>query len=83
LRLIVRTIVLTLTKLQRLGNSTAVALPRKVLAASHLKLGDEVLLNAAEGKIEIIKAEEGYNKAMEIGRAFSQRYRRTMAILSR
>ncbi|HUA77016.1 MAG TPA: AbrB/MazE/SpoVT family DNA-binding domain-containing protein [Acetobacteraceae bacterium] len=71
------------TKLQKLGNSTGVVLPRKVLAAARLELGDEVLLNAEEGRIEITKTEEGYNRAMEIGRAFSQRYRQTMAILSR
>jgi antitoxin component of MazEF toxin-antitoxin module len=71
------------TKLQRLGNSTGVALPRKLLARVPLELGDGVLLSAEEGKIEITKAEEGYNKAMEIGHAFSQRYRQTMASLSR
>lgn len=71
------------TKLQKLGNSTGVALPRKVLAVAHLDLGDEVLLNAENGRIEIVKSEEGYNKALEIGRGFSQRYRQTMAILSR
>jgi len=71
------------TRLQRLGNSVGVALPRKLLAAARLKLGDEVLLNAEEGKIEITKSEEGYNEAIEIGRAFCERYRQTMAILSR
>lgn len=71
------------TKLQKLGNSTAVALPRGVLTAAHLRLGDEVRMTAENGKVEIVKADEGYNKAMEIGRTFAARYRQTMAALAK
>ena len=71
------------TKLQKVGKSTGVVISRAVLAEAHLAVGDEVVLTAEDGKIEITKAEDGYNRAMEIGRAFAQRYRQTMAILAR
>lgn len=45
--------------------------------------GDEVTLTVRDGRIEIAKAEDGYNKAMEVGRAFAARYRRTMAALAK
>jgi predicted amidohydrolase len=36
-----------------------------------------------DGRIEIAKADDAYNRAMEVGRAFSARYRRTMADLAK
>lgn len=71
------------TKLTRVGNSTGITLPREVLTAASLDRGDEVTLQVRDGKIEIAKSDDGYNRAMEIGRAFNARYRRTMAALSR
>jgi antitoxin component of MazEF toxin-antitoxin module len=71
------------TKLMRIGNSTGVTLPRELLAASHLERGDSVTLEAVNGAIQIAKPQDEYNKAMEIGRAFSARYRQTMAALAK
>jgi antitoxin component of MazEF toxin-antitoxin module len=71
------------TKLTRVGNSTGITLPREVLTAASLDRGDEVTLQVRDGKIEITKTDDGYNRAMGIGRAFNARYRRTMAALSR
>ena len=58
-------------------------MPRDVLASAGLSRGDEVAIDVRDGKIEITKADDGYNQAMEIGRRFAARYRRTMAILSK
>lgn len=71
------------TKLMRIGNSTGVTLPRDVLTASHLERGDSVTLFVVDGVIQISKPQDDYNKAMEIGRAFSARYRQTMAALAK
>jgi antitoxin component of MazEF toxin-antitoxin module len=71
------------TKLTRIGNSTGLTLPRDLLTAAGLERGDEVALEVRDGKIEIAKSSDAYNQAMNIGRAFSARYRKTMAILSR
>jgi len=72
-----------MTKLTKVGNSTGVTIPREVLTAANLDRGDEVALQVRDGTIEITKAADGYNRAMEIGRAFNVRYRRTMAALSK
>lgn len=71
------------TKLSKIGNSTGVAIPKDVLEAAHMARGEEVTLNVVEGKIEIVKSSEGYNKAMEIGRRFGVRYAKTMAALAK
>jgi putative addiction module antidote len=71
------------TKLQKVGNSTGVALNRDVLAAAGLDRGDEVVVKASDGKIEIARADGGYNQAIEIGRKFAARYRRAMAALAK
>ena len=71
------------TRLAKIGNSTGLTLPRDVLAEAHLDRGDEVAVTVREGRIEIAKADDAYNKAMEAGRAFAARYRRTMAVLAK
>ena len=71
------------TKLTKIGNSTGLTLPRDVLAAADLQRGDAVSVEVRGGRIEISKTDDGYNRAMDIGRRFSVRYRRTMDILSK
>ncbi|MBI1209415.1 MAG: AbrB/MazE/SpoVT family DNA-binding domain-containing protein [Azospirillum sp.] len=71
------------TRLTKVGNSTGLTLPRDVLAEARLDRGDEVSLQVRDGRIEITKAGDGYNRAMEIGRTFAARYRRTMAALAK
>ncbi|CAO3456552.1 AbrB/MazE/SpoVT family DNA-binding domain-containing protein [Azospirillum sp.] len=70
-------------KLTKIGNSTGLTLPRDVLAAANLERGDEVAVEVKDGHIEISKADDTYNRALNIGRRFSARYRRTMEILSK
>jgi len=71
------------TKLAKVGNSAGLKLPRDVLAEARLDRGDEVCVQVRDGRIEITNSDEGYNRAMEIGRAFAVRYRRTMAVLAK
>jgi putative addiction module antidote len=71
------------TKLTKIGNSTGLTLPRDVLAAADLQRGDEVGVEVRDGRIEITKTDDTCNSAMDIGRRFAARYRRTMAILSK
>ena len=72
-----------ITKLTRVGNSTGLTLPREVLAEADLERGDVVQVRVENGRIQIEKARGDYNAAMEIDRAFSARYRRTMADLAK
>jgi antitoxin component of MazEF toxin-antitoxin module len=69
------------TKLTKIGNSTSLTLPRDVLTAAGLQQGDEVDVNVRNGRIEITKTGDTCNNAIDIGRRFAWRYRRTMAIL--
>ncbi len=70
-------------KLTKVGNATGLTLPRDVLSAAGLQHGDAVAVEVRDGHIEIAKADDTYNRAMEVGRRFSARYRRTMDILSK
>lgn len=72
-----------MTKLTKVGNSTGLTIPREVLAAAGMDRGDAVSLQVQDGKIEVSRADDGYNRAMEIGRAFNARYRRAMAALAK
>lgn len=71
------------TRLTKVGNSTGLTIPREVLAEAHLDRGDAVMLSVRDGRIEIAKADDAYNRAMEAGRSFAGRYRRTMAALAK
>lgn len=73
------------TKLTKQGNSTGVNLPKELLSAAGLARGDNVVVvaNRVNGTITIRKADDVYNRAMAAGRAFSQRYRRTMSALAK
>lgn len=71
------------TRLAKIGNSTGLTLPRDVLAEARLDRGDEVSVMVRDGRIEIAKADDAYNKAMDVGRDFAARYRRTMAVLAK
>ena len=71
------------TKLSKIGNSTGVTLPREVLEAAGMERGDTVVLQVEAGRIELTKVDDRYTRSMSIGRAFSARYRRTMAALAK
>lgn len=55
----------------------------KLTKMGNLDRGVEMTVDVHNGRIEITKADDIYNRAMAAGRAFTQRYRRTMAILSK
>lgn len=70
-------------KLRRIGNSTGVILPKDILAAANLDVGDSVTVTVRGNSIEITRASTDYTEAMAAGRAFSGRYARTMRDLAK
>ncbi len=72
-----------ITKVSKQGNSLGVRIPKKMLEKMGLSQGDEVALTLSEGRIQISKADQAYNRAMELGREGAVRYRRTLAKLAR
>ena len=73
----------TTQKLARHGNSTGLVLPKDILEAAGLTRGDLVAITAGtDGRIEIRRADETYQKAMAAGRATAVRYRQTLRKLA-
>ncbi|MEW5913113.1 MAG: AbrB/MazE/SpoVT family DNA-binding domain-containing protein [Thermodesulfobacteriota bacterium] len=71
------------TKLSKQGNSLGVRIPKEYLERLGLAQGDSVVVKLLEGGIEITRAEEAYNQAMDLGRQGAARYRRALARLAR
>ena len=61
------------TKLVPVGNSTGVIIPRDILAASGLAQGEEVVITAAAGRLEIETKGDDFNRQMEIARDVMKR----------
>lgn len=71
------------TKLIKIGNSTGVVLPREILSALGLERGDAVNVSTKGDAVEISRVQTNDARALEIGRQFAQRYRRTMSDLAK
>ena len=61
------------TKLVGMGNSTGVLLPRDLLAASGFAQGDEVIIKATAGKIEIEAKDDDFDRQMALAREVMKR----------
>ena len=71
------------TKIAKQGNSLGVRIPKAMIDELGLKQGDPVHIHRLDGRIQIVRADDAYTRAMEIGRAFSSRYRRALARLAK
>jgi len=60
-------------KLVPVGNSTGVIIPRDVLAASGLVQGEEVIITATAGRLEIEAKTDDFDRQMEIARDVMKR----------
>ena len=69
------------TRLQRIGNSTGLALRKELLTAAGFKRGDEVRLLAAPGEIRILPAAGAYARSLSLGEAIVVRYARVFQVL--
>ncbi|MQX38392.1 AbrB/MazE/SpoVT family DNA-binding domain-containing protein [Roseospira navarrensis] len=69
-------------RLTEVGNATGVTIPPDVLSAASMDRGDTVTVTARDGRIEIAKAADACSDTMEAGRAFIQRYPRTLRDLA-
>jgi antitoxin MazE len=74
---------MAIIKLSRIGNSTGLTLPVDILREAKMARGDSVSVEVRNGRIEIARAEGDYAEAMDKGRTFAGRYRRTMADLAK
>ncbi len=61
------------TKLVSVGNSTGVVIPRDLLVASGFAVGEEVVIKASPGKLEIEAKADNFDRQMEIARDVMRR----------
>ena len=70
------------TKLRKIGNSTGVSLRRDILDQAGLRDGDQVAVSVQDGEVRIVKADNTFNKGVEISDDGIRRYGRTFAALA-
>lgn len=62
------------TKLGTVGNSAGVTLKKDVLAEAGMARGDDVRVEAENGRIVITRADDAYDETLALGRESFQRY---------
>lgn len=72
-----------IAKLVPVGNSTGVILPRDILAASGLVQGEEVVITATSGRLEIAAKTDDFDRQMEIARDVMKRRFRALRELAK
>jgi putative addiction module antidote len=70
-------------KLISVGNSTGIVIARELLAASGLAQGEDVIIKASPGRIEIEAADDDFERQMAIARDVMQRRRKALRQLAK
>lgn len=70
-------------KLISVGNSTGVVISRELLAESGFAQGEEVIVKASPGRIEIEAADDDFDRQMRIAREVMQRRRKALRQLAK
>jgi putative addiction module antidote len=71
-------------EIKKIGNSTGIILPKELLAQLDLKQGDQVTASLLpEGGLKLTRAEETFNKGLEIARKAMRTYRTTLKELAK
>jgi putative addiction module antidote len=70
-------------KLVGVGNSTGVIISRELLAESGFAQGEDVVIKASPGKIEIEAADDDFERQMTIAREVMQRRRKALRQLAK
>jgi putative addiction module antidote len=70
-------------KLISVGNSTGVLISRELLTESGFALGEEVVIKASPGRIEIEAADDDFERQMAVARDVMQRRRKALRQLAK
>jgi antitoxin component of MazEF toxin-antitoxin module len=65
------------------GNSTGIVIARELLAESGFAQGEEVIIKASPGRIEIEAADDDFERQMAIAREVMQRRRKALRQLAK
>lgn len=71
------------TKLINVGNSTGLVISRELLTESGFVPGEEVVLKASPGRIEIEAADDDFDRQMAIAREVMKRRRKALRQLAK
>lgn len=71
------------TKLVSVGNSTGIVIARDLLAESGFAPGEEVIVKASPGRIEIEAAQDDFERQMAIARDVMRRRRKALRQLAK
>lgn len=72
-----------LGKLTSVGNSTGIVIPRDLLAASGFGQGEEVVIKASPGRIEIEARDDDFERQLAIAREVMRKRRRALRELAK
>jgi putative addiction module antidote len=79
-----RTVAMTVITLRPVGQSLGVELPADILARLNLKAGDALLLSeAADGTLQIVRADLGHDEQMRLAREGMRDYRDALRELAK
>jgi putative addiction module antidote len=63
------------TVIRKIGNSEGVIIPKEVLERMNLKAGDSVVVSEDKNGIVLKRAEDSFERQMEIARGLMDRYK--------
>jgi putative addiction module antidote len=70
-------------EIKKIGNSTGLILPKELLARLGLKQGDELVLSETPHGFTVSKADETFEKGLEIARKAMKTYHNTLKELAK
>ena len=71
------------TILRKIGNSSGVILPKELIERMGLEIGDEIALIEKDGRVELVKADDDFNRQMEAARLGMKQYHDALAKLAK
>lgn len=71
------------TKLRKIGNSTGVVIPKKVLGAMNIKEGDEVFITECEDGIKLSQYDPEFSEQMTLVRQVMKKRKNALRELSK
>jgi putative addiction module antidote len=70
-------------KVQKIGNSLGVILPKEVLARHHINEGDALTMSEGPGSIHLSIYNDEIEEELAIGEAFMSQYKETFRALAK
>ena len=70
-------------KLRKIGNSTGVVIPKKILGSMNIKEGDEIFITECEDGIKISQYDPEFSEQMTLARTIMKKRKNALRELSK